>query len=78
MEPSFCNKTRSVILNAAKELDIKCKNGGTAVVIEGPRFSSLAESKLFRSWGADLVNITMVPEVHNSIFILSYRLKLLS
>lgn len=63
MEPSFCNKTRSLVANAAHELDIKIKTGGTVIVIEGPRFSSLAESKLFRSWGADLINMTMCPEV---------------
>ncbi|XP_065204554.1 S-methyl-5'-thioadenosine phosphorylase-like [Planococcus citri] len=63
MEPAFCNRTRSLIVDAAKELNIKCKNGGTTVVVEGPRFSSIAESKLFQSWGADLTNMTMVPEV---------------
>ena len=36
---------------------------GTAVVIEGPRFSSKAESKLFQSWGSDVISMTLVPEV---------------
>lgn len=36
---------------------------GTVVTIEGPRFSSKAESLMFRSWGCDLVNMTTVPEV---------------
>lgn len=36
---------------------------GTVVTIEGPRFSSKAESLLFKQWGADLVNMTIVPEV---------------
>lgn len=36
---------------------------GTVVTIEGPRFSSKAESMMFKQWGADLVNMTTVPEV---------------
>eukprot|EP00656_Telonema_subtile_P012351 TRINITY_DN1620_c0_g1_i3.p1 TRINITY_DN1620_c0_g1~~TRINITY_DN1620_c0_g1_i3.p1 ORF type:complete len:141 (+),score=59.05 TRINITY_DN1620_c0_g1_i3:123-545(+) len=36
---------------------------GTMVSIEGPRFSSRAESHMFRAWGADLINMTTVPEV---------------
>jgi len=36
---------------------------GTCVTIEGPRFSSKAESLLYKSWGVQLVNMTMVPEV---------------
>lgn len=36
---------------------------GTVVTIEGPRFSSKAESLMFKQWGADLVNMTTVPEV---------------
>lgn len=36
---------------------------GTAVSIEGPRFSTKAESILFQSWNCDLVNMTLVPEV---------------
>ena len=36
---------------------------GTVVTIEGPRFSSKAESFMFRSWKADVINMTTVPEV---------------
>ena len=39
------------------------KETGTAVSIQGPRFSSRAESNMFRMWGADVVNMTTVPEV---------------
>ncbi|MCB1501458.1 MAG: S-methyl-5'-thioadenosine phosphorylase [Bauldia sp.] len=39
-----------------------CRRGGTLVVIEGPTFSSEAESRLYRSWGADLVGMTAMPE----------------
>lgn len=64
MEPAFCNKTRDVLIGTAKELGIAgVHNKGTVVTIEGPRFSSKAESNLFRQWGADLVNMTLLPEV---------------
>uniref|UniRef100_A0A1B6CHF1 S-methyl-5'-thioadenosine phosphorylase n=1 Tax=Clastoptera arizonana TaxID=38151 RepID=A0A1B6CHF1_9HEMI len=63
MEPAFCNITRKIILNEATKLGYKMHPNGTAVVIEGPRFSSRAESNVYRSWDADLVNMTLVPEV---------------
>ena len=58
-------QTCSILLSAeaCSELGFICHRGGTVVCIEGPRYSSKAESKLFRSWGADLVNMTIVPEV---------------
>jgi 5'-methylthioadenosine phosphorylase len=39
-----------------------CKRGGTYVVMEGPQFSTLAESRLYRSWGADVIGMTNMPE----------------
>lgn len=63
MEPAFCSRSREVLIETAKELGIKVHEKGTVVTIEGPRFSSKAESKMFRQWGADLVNMTLVPEV---------------
>lgn len=62
VEP-FCPKLREVIYKTAIELGIASHAKGTAVTIEGPRFSTKAESYLFRSWGADVVNMTTVPEV---------------
>jgi 5'-methylthioadenosine phosphorylase len=50
------------IAGAAHAEGIDCVRGGTLVVIEGPAFSSAAESHLFRSWGADLVGMTAMPE----------------
>lgn len=47
---------------AAQELD-GVHSGATIITIEGPRFSTLAESRMFRAWGADLVNMTSAPEV---------------
>lgn len=65
MDKPFCSHTRDVIIKTAKDLgDFKTVHTqGTAVTIEGPRFSSKAESFLWRQWGADIVNMTTVPEV---------------
>lgn len=63
MEPAFCEDTRKLLINVAKELKLKVHESGTAICIEGPRFSTKAESNLFRTWGASLVNMTLVPEV---------------
>lgn len=64
MEPAFCKRTRDVLIETAKELGLPgVHDKGTVVTIEGPRFSSKAESTMFRQWGADLVNMTLVPEV---------------
>ena len=47
---------------ALKKLNIKYQKGGTYVVMEGPQFSTLAESNLYRSWGADVIGMTNMPE----------------
>ena len=47
---------------ALKKLNIKHQVGGTYVVMEGPQFSTLAESNLYRSWGADVIGMTNMPE----------------
>ena len=47
---------------ALKKLDLKYKKGGTYLVMEGPQFSSLAESNLYRSWGCDVIGMTNMPE----------------
>ncbi|KAK2119845.1 hypothetical protein P7K49_001231 [Saguinus oedipus] len=47
----------------AKKLGLRCHSKGTMVTIEGPRFSSRAESFMLRTWGADVINMTTVPEV---------------
>lgn len=56
-----------ILIDAAEELKIKHHKNGTTVTIEGPRFSTKAESNLYRSWGASLVNMTTVPEVSKNI-----------
>ena len=47
---------------ALKKLNIKNQKGGTYVVMEGPQFSTFAESNLYRTWGADVIGMTNMPE----------------
>ncbi|EZA58382.1 hypothetical protein DMN91_005656 [Ooceraea biroi] len=63
MEPAFDLKTSEILLQAAKKLGYNMRKGGTIVTIEGPRFSSKAESNALRLWGGHLVNMTTCPEV---------------
>ncbi len=57
-----CNKLRDILIKGAKKLGIPHHENGTCVVIEGPRFSTKAESAMHKIWGADIVGMTMVPE----------------
>ncbi|RZC35929.1 S-methyl-5'-thioadenosine phosphorylase [Asbolus verrucosus] len=63
MEPAFNERTRQLIIETAKQLDIDVHPSGTVVSVEGPRFSSKAESNMFRQWGGHVINMTSVPEV---------------
>jgi 5'-methylthioadenosine phosphorylase len=58
----MCPGLRKALINAAEGLKITTHNTGTYVCIEGPRFSTKAESRMHRSWGADVVGMTLVPE----------------
>jgi 5'-methylthioadenosine phosphorylase len=60
---AFCPEIRKILAHSATKLELKSRNdSSTYVCIEGPRFSSKAESKLFRQWGADVVGMTLYPE----------------
>ena len=48
--------------SALKKLNIKNQRNGTYIVMEGPQFSTLAESNLYRTWGADVIGMTNMPE----------------
>jgi len=48
--------------HSLKQLNIKYQRGGTYIVMEGPQFSTLAESKLYRSWNVDVIGMTNMPE----------------
>jgi len=58
----MCPEIRKTLIAVAKNANIKAHPTGTYVCIEGPRFSTKAESKMFQQWGADVVGMTMVPE----------------
>ena len=58
----FCAAAGQVIHRAAQEMDIDVHPGGTMVVMEGPAFSTRAESFMYRSWGADIIGMTALPE----------------
>jgi 5'-methylthioadenosine phosphorylase len=58
----MCPELRENLIDVAKALGVKMHPTGTYVCIEGPRFSTKAESKMYRQWGADVVGMTMVPE----------------
>ena len=62
MADPFCAPTSQVIHQAAQHLDITVHPGGTMVVMEGPAFSTRAESFMYRSWGADIIGMTALPE----------------
>jgi 5'-methylthioadenosine phosphorylase len=58
----FCPNLRGVLYQAALDAGATAHYGGTYVVMEGPAFSTRAESRLYRSWGADLIGMTALPE----------------
>lgn len=55
-------KLRAVLLAAARDAGATVHDGGTYVVMEGPAFSTRAESHLYRSWGASVIGMTNLPE----------------
>jgi len=63
MAEPFDASIRKELIKLAKKLKLPHHPTGTMVTIEGPRFSTQAESKMFRIWGADLINMSTVPEV---------------
>lgn len=59
-----CSRLGDFAFACAKELGLNVVRGGTYVGMEGPQFSSLAESKLYRSWGCDVIGMTNLPEAY--------------
>ena len=57
-----CPKLANALDEACGEEDIPHTKGGTYLAMEGPQFSTLAESKLYRSWGCDVIGMTAMPE----------------
>jgi len=58
----MCPELRQTLIKTANDLNISNHKTGTYVCIEGPRFSTKAESRMFRMWGADVVGMTLNPE----------------
>ena len=58
----YCPDLRRILLETAAELGIPARDGGTVVVIQGPRFSTRAESQWFQAMGWDMINMTAYPE----------------
>lgn len=63
MAEPFCGSLRQALIKNAEILKYRYHVNGTVVTIEGPRFSTKAESHMFRGFGADVVNMSTVPEV---------------
>jgi len=59
----YCPQLRAQAVRCAAELGIPCHDGGTVVVVQGPRFSTKAESRWFTSNGWQVINMTQYPEV---------------
>ncbi len=58
----FCPRMRDLLLAAADGMDFTVHKGGTYVCMEGPAFSTKAESLMHRQWGGDLIGMTAMPE----------------
>ncbi len=58
----FCEDLSTQLENSAKVIGATVYRGGTAITIEGPRFSTRAESTVFRSWGMSIIGMTASPE----------------
>ena len=58
----MCPELRRTLIKSAAEVNVSTHNTGTYVCVEGPRFSTKAESRMHRMWGADVVGMTLVPE----------------
>jgi len=65
MAEPFCESLRRVIISASKDLNITTHDRGTYICIEGPRFSTRAESRVWKEvFRADIIGMTLVPEVN--------------
>lgn len=58
----YCDDMRDLVIRAAESVGAVVHKGGTYICIEGPQFSTLAESLLYKSWGVSVVGMTAMPE----------------
>ncbi len=62
MASPICKNLKKISSKVLKKLKLNFHSGGTYICIEGPQFSTLAESNLYRSWGCDVIGMTNMPE----------------
>jgi 5'-methylthioadenosine phosphorylase len=62
MAHPVCTRIGDALVAAGAEAGMALKRGGTYIVMEGPQFSTLAESELYRSWSCDVIGMTNMPE----------------
>ena len=62
MAHPVCSRVGRHVAAAGTRVDVPTVEGGTYIVIEGPQFSTIAESELYRSWGAHVIGMTNMPE----------------
>lgn len=60
----YCERIRAIIAREINSMEVACQEKGTVVIIQGPRFSTIAESKMFALLGGDIVNMTQYPECY--------------
>lgn len=58
----FCSGLRRVLIEAGKQMTAQVHAAGTYVCMEGPQFSTIAESRMHQAWGGDLIGMTCMPE----------------
>jgi 5'-methylthioadenosine phosphorylase len=58
----YCPTLSDMVYTACKKTSASVHKGGTMIVIEGPQFSTKAESRIYRQWGVDLIGMTALPE----------------
>jgi 5'-methylthioadenosine phosphorylase len=63
MAEPFCSNLIDLLSSTAEKMNVPYHKNRTVITIEGPRFSTKAESHMFRSWNADVINMSTVPEV---------------
>lgn len=62
MAHPFDKDLRKKLYKTSKQLGLNVHDHGCIITIEGPRFSTIAESRMFRAWGADVINMSTAPE----------------
>lgn len=58
----FCDELRGILVGCCRKIGLTVHDGGTYICMEGPLFSTVAESQLYRSWGASVIGMTALPE----------------